>query len=143
MKSMTGYGRGECARDGFKVTVELSSVNRKSGEITLNLPRDLESLEAQVRDEINKRISRGRLNVRVAVHEGEDAGAVAQVNTALAKAYAAELAKLATELNLSGGVRLSDVLRAGGGCGEVGRGIVLARCAGCGATGAGRAREDA
>ena len=114
MKSMTGYGRGECARDGFKVTVELSSVNRKSGEITLNLPRDLEPLEAQVRDEINKRISRGRLNVRVAVHEGEDAGAVAQVNTALAKAYAAELSKLATELNLSDGVRLSDVLRAPG-----------------------------
>ena len=114
MKSMTGYGRGECARDGFKVTVELSSVNRKSGEITLNLPRDLEPLEAQVRDEINKRISRGRLNVRVALHEGADAGATAQVNTELAKAYAAELAKLATELNLSGGVRLSDVLRAPG-----------------------------
>ena len=60
---MTGYGRGECARDGVKVTVELSSVNRKSGEITLNLPRDLEPLEAQVRDEINKRIARGRLRV--------------------------------------------------------------------------------
>ena len=111
---MTGYGRGECARDGVKVTVELSSVNRKSGEITLNLPRDLEPLEAQVRDEINKRIARGRLNVRVAVHAGADAGTAAQINTALARAYAAELAKLATELNLSGGVRLSDVLRAPG-----------------------------
>ncbi len=114
MKSMTGYGRGECSRDGFKVTVELSSVNRKSGEITLNLPRDLEPLEAQVRDEINKRIARGRLNVRVTLHAGTDAGAVAQVNTDLARAYAAELSKLATELNLSGGVRLSDVLRAPG-----------------------------
>ena len=111
---MTGYGRGECARDGVKVTVELSSVNRKSGEITLNLPRDLEPLEAQVRDEINKRIARGRLNVRVAVHAGADAGTAAQINTALARAYAVELAKLTTELNLSGGVRLSDVLRAPG-----------------------------
>ncbi|HOB32454.1 MAG TPA: hypothetical protein PKH32_06215, partial [Verrucomicrobiota bacterium] len=26
---MTGYGRGDCSRDGFKVTVELSSVNRR------------------------------------------------------------------------------------------------------------------
>ncbi|PAW73404.1 MAG: YicC family protein [Pedosphaera sp. Tous-C6FEB] len=111
---MTGYGRGECARDGFKVTVELSAVNRKSGEITLSLPRDLEPLEAQVRDEINKRVSRGRLNVRVAVHEGEDAGATAQVNTALAKAYAAEFAKLATELNLTGGVTLEALMRAPG-----------------------------
>ena len=27
MKSMTGYGRGERAQDGFKVTVELGSVS--------------------------------------------------------------------------------------------------------------------
>lgn len=114
MKSMTGYGRGECARDGVKVTVELSSVNRKSGEITLNLPRDLEPLEAQVRDEINKRIARGRLSVRVALHAGANAVAAAQINTALARSYSVELAKLATDLNLSGGVRLADVLRAPG-----------------------------
>jgi len=38
MKSMTGYGRGECAQDGFKVTVELSSVNRKQSEISVLSP---------------------------------------------------------------------------------------------------------
>jgi len=114
MKSMTGYGRGECARDGVKVTVELSSVNRKSGEITLNLPRDLEPLEAQVRDEINKRISRGRLNVRVAVHAGADAAAAVKVNTALARAYAAEFAKLCKELRLADGVTLAALMRAPG-----------------------------
>ncbi len=114
MKSMTGYGRGECARDGFKVTVELSSVNRKSGEITLNLPRDLEPLETQVRDEINKRISRGRLNVRVAVQEGADAGPAAQINTALARAYAQGFSELARELKLTGGVTLEALMRAPG-----------------------------
>src|SRR6188508_2508179 len=58
MKSMTGYGRGECAQDGFKITVELSSVNRKQTEISVNLPRELEVLEAQIRDEINRRVAR-------------------------------------------------------------------------------------
>ncbi len=114
MKSMTGYGRGECARDGVKVTVELSSVNRKSGEITLNLPRDLEPLEAQVRDEINKRISRGRLNVRVTVHAASSEPTTARINTALASAYAAEFARLAKELQLSGGVTLEALMRAPG-----------------------------
>ncbi|MFM1770576.1 MAG: hypothetical protein RJA22_3105, partial [Verrucomicrobiota bacterium] len=65
MKSMTGYGRGECSQDGFKVTVELSSVNRKQAEISLNLPRELEVLEAPMRDLINQRVARGRLNCRV------------------------------------------------------------------------------
>ena len=62
---MTGYGRGECARNGFKIAVELSSVNRKQSEITVYLPRELEPLEAQARAELNKRIARGRVTVKV------------------------------------------------------------------------------
>src|SRR5213078_1916143 len=71
MKSMTGYGWGECSQGGFKITVELSSVNRKQGEISINLPRELEVLEAQIRDEINRRIARGRLMARVSLHAAE------------------------------------------------------------------------
>src|SRR5215470_19839962 len=70
MKSMTGYGRGECSQNGFKITVELSSVNRKQSEIFVALPREMEMLEAQIRDVINRHISRGRLNVRVGLHAG-------------------------------------------------------------------------
>ena len=70
MKSMTGYGRGECSQDGFKITVELGSVNRKQSEISVNLPRELEMLEAQMRDAINAHIARGRVTARVALHRG-------------------------------------------------------------------------
>src|SRR5688572_23927616 len=65
MKSMTGYGWGDAVQNGFKVTVELSSVNRKQSEISINLPRELEVLEAQIRDEINRRVARGRVTARV------------------------------------------------------------------------------
>ena len=54
MKSMTGYGRGECARDGMKFTVELNSVNRKQTDISINLPRELVELEPRIRDEIGQ-----------------------------------------------------------------------------------------
>ena len=67
---MTGYGRGDCSQDGFKITVELSSVNRKQSEISVNLPREMELLEAQIRDLINRYIARGRLTVRVSLHAG-------------------------------------------------------------------------
>ena len=89
MKSMTGYGRGECAQSGFKITVELSSVNRKQSEIAVYLPRDLEALESRVRDEINRRIARGRLTVKVSMHaaNGSVSGRV-KLNAALARAYA-------------------------------------------------------
>lgn len=112
---MTGYGWGECARKGFKVTVELSSVNRKQGEIAVVLPRELEVLEAQVRDEINRHVARGRITARVSLHtiEGKEA-ARSHINKPLALAYTRELNRLAKELHLSGSVSLDILIRAPG-----------------------------
>lgn len=109
---MTGHGRGESSQNGFKVTVEASSVNRKQAEIALNLPRELEPLEAQARDVINRRIARGRLTVRVTLHAAEGRfGSQLQLNTSLAKAYAKEAARLAKELKLEGTLRIDTLLR--------------------------------
>jgi uncharacterized protein (TIGR00255 family) len=115
MKSMTGYGRGDCSKDGFKVTVELSSVNRKQTEISVNLPGELELLEAQIRDLINRHIARGRLTVRVSLHAGTGkSSARLHLNVPLAKAYARELDRLAKQLKLPGPVTLDQLARAPG-----------------------------
>jgi len=101
MKSMTGYGRGESTRDGLKVTIEVSSVNRRQSEVFLNLPRELEALEPRIRDEVNRRIARGRLTVRGTLQAGEGAGiGRGTINRTLAQDYARELARLARELQL-------------------------------------------
>jgi uncharacterized protein (TIGR00255 family) len=114
MKSMTGYGRGECSQRGFKVTVEVSSVNRKQTEIAANLPRELEVLEAQLRDEINRRVARGRLTVRVSVHAAGGAAGKTLINVALAKTYAKELRALGKSLHLADGITLNLLARAPG-----------------------------
>jgi uncharacterized protein (TIGR00255 family) len=115
MNSMTGFGCGECSRDGVKVTVELSSVNRRQIEIGINLPRELEVLEAQIREEVNKQINRGRVNIRVSLHavEGRETARI-HLNKPMARAYARELARLARELKLEGGLTLDSLLRAPG-----------------------------
>src|SRR4029079_3225725 len=115
MKSMTGYGRGDASQDGFKITVELSSVNRKQSEISVNLPREIEMLEAPIRDTINRYIARGRLTVRVGLHSGANKqSAKMHLNVPLAKAYAKELSRLAKQLNLPGPVTLDHLARAPG-----------------------------
>lgn len=112
---MTGYGRGECARDGFKVTVELSSVNRKQAEIAVNLPRELELLEAPLRDLVHRHVARGRLTGRVSLHTSAGNGAAQRhINVPLARAYARELAELARQLKLAGPVTLDHLVRAPG-----------------------------
>ena len=112
---MTGYGSGDAVQNGSKVTVELSSVNRKQSEISVNLPRELEVLEAQIRDEVNRRIARGRVTARVTVHAGEKTGSgKVRINAALAQAYARKLRELARELKLSDDLTLDHLLRAPG-----------------------------
>ena len=115
MKSMTGYGRGDCSKNGFKVTVEVSSVNRKQTEISVNLPRQMELLEAQVRDVINRYVARGRLIVRVSLHAGLGKEAARMhLNVPLAKAYTRELGRLSKQLKLPGPVTLDHLVRAPG-----------------------------
>jgi uncharacterized protein (TIGR00255 family) len=115
MKSMTGHGRGERAGDGYKITVELGSVNRRQGEVAIHLPREMEALEAQIRNVINPLVARGRLTVRVTL---ESAGGLAarqmRLNMPLARAYVRELKRLAKELRLPGDVTLETLARAPG-----------------------------
>jgi uncharacterized protein (TIGR00255 family) len=115
MNSMTGYGRGECSQDGFKITVELSSVNRKQAEISLNLPRELEVLEGRMRDAINHAVARGRVNVRVSIHTARGRNSARMhLNPELARAYAKELSALARQLKLKDEVTLDQLVRAPG-----------------------------
>lgn len=115
MKSMTGYGRGESSGGGFKVTTEVSAVNRRQAEIAVSLPRELEALEPKLRDEVNRVIARGRVSLRVNLH-ASDAASPRQLrlDLPLARAYAKELRRLADELHLDGGVTLEALLRAPG-----------------------------
>lgn len=115
MRSMTGYGRGECARDGFKVTVELNSVNRRQSDITVNLDKELIELEPRIRDVINAALSRGRVNAVVACHRAA-APATDQValDEPLARAYYRAIRKLQRQLKLRGSVTIELLLRAPG-----------------------------
>jgi uncharacterized protein (TIGR00255 family) len=74
----------------------------------------LEVLETQLRDDINRRVARGRLTVRVSVHAAAGAGGKTLINAALAKTYARELRALAKSLHLADDVTLDLLGRAPG-----------------------------
>ena len=114
MNSMTGYGRGEAARGGAKFTVEISTVNRKQAELSLYLPRELDALESRARDEINAKVSRGRIAARVQWTAKSGDRAQVEIDRNLAKEYAKEYRKLATDLKLGGEGSLDTILRAPG-----------------------------
>jgi uncharacterized protein (TIGR00255 family) len=115
MKSMTGHGRGECAQDGFKIAAEISSVNRKQSDISVDLPRNLDVLESPIRDVIHQAVARGRVTAKVTLHTADGRNSARMhLNLPLARAYAQELRRMARELKLGGELTLDHLIRAPG-----------------------------
>jgi uncharacterized protein (TIGR00255 family) len=63
MKSMTGYGRATGVIGGFTLTVQISSVNRKTLDLAIKLPDAWEPLEAAIGEQVRKQVLRGRVSV--------------------------------------------------------------------------------
>jgi len=111
---MTGYGRGQSAFDGSKFSVELNSVNRKQSDVTVSLPREFSELEPRVRDLINSRVSRGRLNVVVSYQTGATIAPRLAIDSALASAYYKAMVDLRKDLGAAGEITIETILRAPG-----------------------------
>ena len=116
MKSMTGFGRGEAGNRALRCAVELSSVNRKQSDIDVRLPRELASLEPEVRRLVSPALSRGRLQVGITVEADRSSATTLTVDHALARQYAAALAKMDRELCGGSGAppAVASLLRAPG-----------------------------
>lgn len=113
MKSMTGHGRGEAAAKGVQAVVECSSVNRKQGEVSLTAPRELSWIEPHVREEVLKKIARGKVQVNVAVSQtGESSSGL--LDPKRAAGFLREARALQKTLGLQGEIRMETVLAAPG-----------------------------
>jgi uncharacterized protein (TIGR00255 family) len=111
---MTGYGRGEVDHGGLKFSVELNSVNRKQSDIVVNLPRDLAELEPRIRQTINEKISRGRMNVLVTLQESANGARKLALDTSLARSYHDAMLTLQKELSAPGEITIGTILQAPG-----------------------------
>lgn len=122
---MTGHGRGEAAAKGVHAVVECSSVNRKQGEVALTAPRELSWIEPYVREEVLKKIARGKVQVNVAVAQAGEAPA-GLLDHKRAAAFLREARALQKTLGLQGEIRMETVLAAPGvlkSCEEAMRGM--------------------
>lgn len=75
MKSMTGFGRGTARGEGYEVTVEVQSVNRRNLETTFSTPKEWASLEPVLAEAVKGVAQRGRVHTTVTVQTvGENSG---------------------------------------------------------------------
>lgn len=97
IKSMTGYGRGECATEARKFTVEVRSLNGKSLDLSLRTPSSCRSVEQDLRSAATRVLLRGKVDMNVAV-ENLTAVSSTVINRDLFRAYYRELVALSREV---------------------------------------------
>jgi len=106
---MTGFGAGQARIESEELAVEVRSWNHKFCEVKVRLPRELGSLEAGIVKAVKNRIARGSVEVFVKRQGADQAMGAPTVDLSLAREYFAALTSLASELRLSGEVRVQDI----------------------------------
>lgn len=101
LQSMTGYGCGKQLLNGRNITVEVRSVNNRYLDCNLKMPRAYAFAEDALRAEVQKAVSRGKVDVFVGVEATGADEVEVQVNLPLAKGYREALSRLQAELDLS------------------------------------------
>ena len=110
MNSMTGFGKAEVLTKNIRCTAEVTSFNNRFLELSVKLPRQLSSLEAQLRELVGDRVSRGKVNLYIGYDEiGADA-AKYHINTDAIKAYYSQLKVIQKKLKIPGKVEIEDIL---------------------------------
>lgn len=115
MESMTGHGRGSSSTEGWQLTAECSSVNRKGIEIAIALPKPLSTLEAAVREQVHQCVRRGRVNITITLEStGSSGPQQGVIDKQAAQRALQELRELQRTLSLPGEISLELLLRSPG-----------------------------
>jgi len=111
---MTGFGRGSATADEGTATVEIACVNRKQAEVVIQLPRELNELEARIRRAVLNTISRGRIQVSVQFDRSSGAPAPVSVDLRLVDALEAAFECISRHTGRNVSPEAGDFLRTAG-----------------------------
>lgn len=97
MNSMTGFGYAESEKNGVTLSAELKSLNSRYLDITISLPPHLSILEGRVREYLQKKFIRGRLEVIIRIREKKEPLSIS-LDEAVVREWKEALEKLSTLL---------------------------------------------
>lgn len=111
IKSMTGFGRGKLEVDGREYILEIKSVNHKYSDISIKMPRNFSFVEDEIRKEINKNISRGKIDVNILYLNNGNKQEKVIINKALAKNYINEIRQLINEADVNSSINIMEIIK--------------------------------
>lgn len=99
ISSMTGFASKKCQQSWGTVSWEMRSVNHRFLDVSMRLPDMFRSLESRVREALQKKLQRGKVDVYLKFQPGEDMPFTWDLNHALVDQLAAAASEVSNKFN--------------------------------------------
>lgn len=109
IKSMTAYAKAEKIQDQLAVSMEIRTVNSRYLDCMIRVPHGYQTMEDKIKEYVSRRISRGRLEIRVNVSDSSEESVAFQVNVQKAKAYRDALVVIKQTFDMNDTIALSQL----------------------------------
>ncbi|OXM85863.1 YicC/YloC family endoribonuclease [Paenibacillus rigui] len=109
--SMTGFGQATRCFAGYTVQIDVKSVNHRYCEIVVRMPREWLKYEDLLRQTVQRKVKRGRVDVFVTIDRDTTASRSVELNWPLAQAYQAAAEQLKQHFGLSDSLSIRDFLQ--------------------------------
>jgi uncharacterized protein (TIGR00255 family) len=104
---MTGYGDSEVVTEGFRVRVEIRSVNHRYLDISIRGPNFIGPIENDIREKLGEELRRGRISVNIDWRFEGGATPNVSANMSLVKRYVDLVTQIQTRYDVKGKMDVS------------------------------------
>lgn len=111
IKSMTGYGRAQGSFSGGEITVEVKSVNNRYLDCGVKLPRGYAYLEEGIKSQVQKSISRGKVDVYITINAAGADNVKISVNGPVAAGYIEAMRSLVRDYGIQDDISAAAISR--------------------------------
>ncbi|MFD3003389.1 YicC/YloC family endoribonuclease [Pontibacter toksunensis] len=99
--SMTGFGSARLDADQYSISVEIRSLNSKSMDLSVRIPKVISDHEYDIRNMVQKALVRGKVGVNIELSKNKAQKAKNTINKELLQAYYKELNEAADAVGAS------------------------------------------
>ena len=111
VRSMTGYGKAEAANDKYVFSVELKAVNHRYLDVSIRLPKVINSLESKIRQIVKDRLDRGKVDIYINYRKEASVSGGISFDAALVKAYLDCFSQMENEFGIVNDIKMSVMSR--------------------------------
>ncbi len=114
IKSMTGFAAAEVFDGDLSVSTDIRAVNSRHLDLALRIPAGFSGLEDKIKGLINRKIVRGRLEVKIQIKDATENAIAFEIDWARAEGMYAAIKTLTDKLGLQNNITVDHLLSVGG-----------------------------